>query len=329
MSAPPAVVSTGSTGAAPWQRATRRAAALRSRARDGSGVRRLRPGVAFTYTLTLAASALVVANPLQAFTLLVLIVGALAASGVLKASWPYVRISLYVAGVMLVVNPLFGSAGLDVLWSRDLGIFTIRVTIQGVVFGISSAIRLASVILAFSLLNLAVDADDQLAIMSRVSFRSGLVLSLASRLLPVFSRDAGRITDAQRARGVQLDHGRRRERAAARLPLLACMLTQSLERAVDVAASMEARGYGAGKRTRWVRRRRWALADTASLAAALTVLATLAAGVAAGLWSFTFFPLLEAPWPALLTAPWLVLLTGLTIPLIATRPWRHWRRSNR
>lgn len=307
------------------ERHTRRAAVLRREARDRSGIRRLRPGVAFAFTLTLAGAALIVTNPLQSAVLLVLIVAALATSRLLRASWPYVRISLYIAAVVLVVNPLFGAGGLDVLWSWDLGLFEISITIQGIVFGISSALRLAGVILAFSLLNLAVDPDDQLALMSRLSFRSGLVLSLASRLLPVFSRDATRITDAQRARGVPLDQGRRRDRAAARLPLLACMLTQSLERTVDVAASMESRGYGAGRRTLWVRRRRWAAADVIALAATGAVVAALVAGVVAGAWSYTFFPLLEDPWTAMPAPVWLAVLAGLLIPLIVTSPWRRSR----
>ena len=305
------------------ERRTRRAAALRRKTHARSGIRRLRPGVAFAYTLTLAGAALIVTNPLQSAVLLALIVVTLATSRVLSDSWPYVRISLYIAAVVLVVNPLFGAGGLDVLWSWDLGLFEISITIQGIVFGISSALRLAGVILAFSLLNLAVDPDDQLAIMSRLSFRSGLVLSLASRLLPVFSRDAVRITDAQRARGVPLDQGRRRDRAAARLPLLACMLTQSLERAVDVAASMESRGYGAGRRTVWVRRGRWAASDAVTLAATAACIVALVAGIAAGAWSCTFFPLLDDPWPAMLATGWLVVVAGLTIPVIVTSPWRR------
>lgn len=308
--------------AAPWQRATRRAALLRSNARDRAGVRRLRPGVAFAYTLTLAAAALVVTDPLQAAVLLALVVVSLAASRVLRASWPYIRISAYIAAIVLVVNPLFGAGGLDVLWGIDLGLLEIRVTVQGIVFGLASALRLAGVILAFALLNLAVDPDDQLAVMSRLSFRSGLVLSLASRLLPVFSRDAARITDAQRARGVRLDEGRRRDRVAARLPLLACMLTQSLERAVEVAASMEARGYGARRRTRWIRHRRWAIADVITVAATLAAVTALVAGVAADSWSYTFFPLLDDMLPSLLTTAWLVSIISLTVPLLVTRPWR-------
>jgi len=300
---------------------------LRAQEQSRAGLRRLAPGVALAVCLTLAAAALIVTNPVQAAAVLVLVVVALAASRVLRESWPYVRISLSIAAVVLVVNPLFGAAGLDVLWELRLGPLHVAVTVQGIVYGISSALRLSAVILAFALLNLCVDADDQLALVSRLSFRSGLVLSLASRLLPVFSRDAGRISDAQLARGVALDAGRWRQRAAARLPLLACMLTQSLERAVDVAASMQARGYGAGPRTSWRRRRPWSAPDRLALAATLVTVAALCAGIVGGVWSFTFFPLLDDLWVGLGSAAWLLVLAGLSISLLVTRPWRRTRPS--
>ncbi len=139
----------------------------------------------------------------------------------------------------------------------------------------------------------------------------------------MFSRDAGRISDAQKARGVPLDAGSRRERAAARLPLLACLLTQSLERAVDVAASMEARGYGAGPRTRWLRRRVWSAGDVAAAAATAGAVAAVVAGVAVGAWSFTFFPLMDDVWAPVASPIWLVLVAASLLPLLLTAPWHR------
>ena len=308
-------------------RTVRRAALLRARERGRSGVRRLRPGVALSYTLALAAAALVTSNPVQAAAVLSLVIAALAASGVLRAARPYLRMTLYVTAIVLVVNPLFGAGGLGVLWSLQIGPLTLAITVEGIAFAVGNALRLAGVLLAFALLNLCVDPDDQLGVISRFSFRSGLVLSLASRLTPVFSRDAARISDAQKARGVRLDDGRRRDRAAARLPLLASLLTQSLERAVEVAASMEARGYGAGPRTRWTPCRPWRPADLAAAVATALAGGALVAGFAAGAWSFTYFPLLHDPLAALTDASWLLLLAGLSTPLLVTLPWSRARSS--
>ena len=195
---------------------------------------------------------------------------------------------------------------------------------QGIVYGVATALRIIAVITAFALFSLVLDPDDQLGLMSRLSFRTGLVISLACRLMPVFSRDAARISNAQRARGVELDAGRRRARIAARVPLLAA-LAQSLERAVDVAASMEARGFGARERSHWSHGRLWRLADLVTMVSALLGVGLLLGGLFAGAFSYNFYPLLDDPWSQLGSTWWLLAFTALVVPALWTLPWRRSR----
>ncbi|MEE4275002.1 MAG: energy-coupling factor transporter transmembrane component T [Thermoleophilia bacterium] len=298
---------------------------LRRRAPEAlpRGLARLRPGVCLGFIAALGVAGLALANPVQVAVLLAVTLLALWASGALRAAVPYLRVALYVGAFLALLNPIFSRGGLDVLWETTLGPLTVKVTVQGIAFGITSALRLATVTLAFALFTLVIDPDEQLGLLSRLSFRSGLVLSLAARLFPVFSRDAARLADAQRARGVELDRGRRRERAAARVPLLAALLTRSLERAVDVAASMEARAYGSGGRSRWVRRRRWTAADVVTAAAAALAAVALLGGLATGAFAYDFFPLLDDPWAMLASGWWVALALTLAVPLVVTRPWRR------
>ncbi len=302
---------------------TGRGVRRRAGAAPARGLARLRPGVCLAFILVLAVAGLALANPLQVAILLAVTLVSLWASGALRAAFPYLRVALYVGAFLALLNPIFSRGGLDVLWQTTLGPFAVKVTVQGVVFGVTSALRLAVVTLAFALFTLVIDPDEQLGLLSRLSFRSGLVLSLAARLFPVFSRDATRLADAQRSRGVELDRGRRRERAAARVPLLAALLTRSLERAVDVAASMEARAYGSGSRSRWTRRRRWSAADLATAAAAAIAAIALLGGLVSGAFAYDFFPLLDDPWVGLTGGWWLALAPALTAPLVVTRPWRR------
>ncbi len=283
----------------------------------GRGLAGRRPVAAATYVAAVAFAALVVANPLQVAVLLAVVLALLAASGSLRAAVPYLRVALAVGLFLALLNPLFSRGGLDVLWEWELGPLTITVTLQGIVYGVTTALRLAALVLAFALLTVALTPDDQLVLFSRFSFRSGLVLSLASRLLPLLQSDARRIADAQRCRGVELDRGTRKQRAAARLPLLGALLTRSLERAVDVAAAMEARGYGAGARSRWLRRRPWRAVDVTLVAGGILAAAALLAGLAGGAASYSFYPLLDDPWPALLDPWWLALLGALLVPAAA------------
>jgi energy-coupling factor transport system permease protein len=282
------------------------------------GLARRQPVAAAAFVAAVAFAAMVVVNPVQVTVLLAFIVAVLALSGHLRDSLPYVRVALAVGLFLAVLNPLFSPGGLDVLWEADLGPMTITVTVQGIVFGVTTALRLTAVILAFALLNVALDPDDQLGLLSRFSFKSGLVLSLASRLFPVLSNDAARIADAQRSRGLELDRGTRRQRAAARVPLLSALLTRSLERAVDVAAAMEARGYGAARRSRWLHRRPWRAADSILVGGAALATVAVLVGLLRGQTAYGFYPLLDDPRPQLRDAWWLVALGGLIVPAAMT-----------
>ena len=292
------------------------------------GLTRLQPLAALACVAALLIGGFVLTNPLQLVLVLVLIVGTLAASHRLRAAAPYLRFSLYAAAVLIVINPLFSRGGLDVLWQLHLPLFDITITVQGLLFGMASALRLCAVVGAFALYAVALDPDDQLAVMSSVSFRSGLIVSLATRLFPVLSRDAARTADAQRARGVELDRGGRRQRVAARLPLLGALLTQSLERAVDVAESMEARGYGLKSRRAWKRGRRWRPADGAAALVAVAAAAALAGGLFSGAFRYRFFPLLDDPWAGLTDPLWIgsycmLALACLAIPALRRATWRR------
>ena len=286
------------------------------------GLARRRPGAIALYVAALALAALVFVNPLQSLALLGLLGVVLLGAGCARAAAPYLKTGLYIAVFLALVNPLVSHNGSTVLFQLPLPLVGGAVTLQAVVYGLAQALRVFALITAFALLTLVLDPDDQLALMSRVSFRSGLVVSLACRLLPVLSRDAGRIRDAQRARGLELDAGRRRERAAAHVPLLGALLVQTLERAMDVAASMEARGFGAHARTRWSHGRRWLTADRATAAAAAVAAAALLYGLVTHAFSYNFYPLLDPPLAQLGDVAWLLCLAALATPALWALLWR-------
>jgi energy-coupling factor transport system permease protein len=88
--------------------------------------------------------------------------------------------------------------------------------------------------------------------------RSVLAVALATRLVPTLERDAAGLVEALRGRGVEVSGMRGRAR------LLGPLLGGSLERALNLAEAMEARGYGLpgatrAPRPRWGARERLAL----------------------------------------------------------------------
>jgi energy-coupling factor transport system permease protein len=150
------------------------------------------------------------------------------------------------AATLFLFSPLVGHYGAHVLWRgphlpQPIGwvdVSTEELHTAGLL-----ALRLAGVSLAFALFALQID-HDRLIQGTAVARRSMLAIAIALRLLPTLERDAAGLTEALRGRGVSVEGVRGRAR------LLSPLLAGSLERALNLAEAMEARGFGRGRRTR-------------------------------------------------------------------------------
>ena len=84
-----------------------------------------------------------------------------------------------------------------------------------------------------------------------VPYRVAFALALAFRLVPLFLGAAASITEAQRARGLDLESGNVFSRMRKYVPILVPVFMTSLRDADQMAMALDARGFGApGPRTR-------------------------------------------------------------------------------
>ena len=145
--------------------------------------------------------------------------------------------------------------------------------------------RAVTLILCGALYTLAVDPDEVLRLFRRVSFRSALSATLATRLVPILVRDSRRLADAQRCRP---------GRAPSRLTLMRAVCSGVLDRALDTAAALEVRGYSVARRAP-ARRVQYSRHDVAFLASAVAIAALAVFIRAQGLAPFSAYPALQAP----------------------------------
>ena len=124
-----------------------------------------------------------------------------------------------------------------------------------------------------------------LRLFRRVSFRSALTATLATRMVPVLIRDSRRFADAQRCRP---------GRQPSRLALMRAASSGVLDRALDVAAALEVRGYASARRPQ-VTRRPYSRHDIHFFAAAVAVFALAVAARVGGLAPFEAYPALHSP----------------------------------
>jgi energy-coupling factor transport system permease protein len=182
-------------------------------------------------------------------------------------------IGLPVAIVIALVNPLVSNNGNTVIFRfGELLGHRFDVTSEAILFGLVAGLRVLVLIAAFGLFNAVVDPDELMRAVRRFSYRSALTASLATRLVPVLVRDATRMSEAARCRA----------RPAPRAMVARAALASSLDRAVDVAAALELRGYGSAQRPARVRRP-WSRHDLrvtfAAVVSALLVVGMRALGV--------------------------------------------------
>lgn len=184
-----------------------------------------------------------------------------------RRRWPYLLGTLTTALLVVVVTPFVEVIGTHVLWSGPTipVVGRLDVTTEELRNGLFQGLRLAAVGLAFAVYALLLDHDRLLA-SAGWARRSTVAVALATRLVPLLERDARDLRLALRGRGVDLGPVR----------LLSPLLAGSLERGLNIAEAMEARGYGRAVRTR-APRPAWSALDRAALlgAAAAVVVGAL------------------------------------------------------
>jgi energy-coupling factor transport system permease protein len=254
--------------------------------RRASPLHAARAAAGGAYCATLAVCALAFEHPLVLGAVAASALGAAAAAGVGREVARSARYTLPLALVVAIINALVVRDGLTVFARLgDVPPFgQVDLTVEALVYGLVLGGRVLVIILCCALFTTSVDPDELLRAFRRISFRSTLTAALATRLVPLLMRDARRMADAHACR----------PRPGPRIAVLRAVATNALDRAVDVAATLEVRGYGAA---RGARRERtpWSRHDLAFAAAAGALFALVVAARVAGLASFDAYPALHVP----------------------------------
>ncbi|WP_027356712.1 energy-coupling factor transporter transmembrane component T [Desulfofundulus thermocisternus] len=285
------------------------------------------PATVLVYLLVLLILSLIYDHPLYLLALFLLLALLIREVDGLDAWEGFLKAGVFLMLVVMMVNPLVIRAGKTIIWHGPAVPFLgkLDISMEAVYFGAASSLRLLVIISIFCLYNLMINPDKILNLFSRVAGKSVLVMSLATRLFPTMVRDLQRIREVQQLRGVDFDTGNLWQRAKKYSGLYNVLLLSSLEGAMEIAESMQARAFGSGRRSVYSRnilRPR----DLFCLGGSLLALSAAVWGLRYGYGRYTFYP--EADFlikDGATLAVLFIVLFYLSVPLILSKGWKHCR----
>jgi energy-coupling factor transport system permease protein len=257
--------------------------------------------------------ALFTTNPAYKMLVLAAAFGALAASaGIRRLNRLCVAVA-FVSTFDALLNFVSAHIGSTVLFALPDSVPALGgpYTLEALAFGINGGLTIAAAIFAAAPFSLVLDAHDVLDALPRALSRSGAAIAASMNLVPSISRSFSEVAEAQRLRGWKPRGPRSWS------DVVVPVVLTSAEGSIQLAESMEARGFGAGPRTKFEQRGFGAadwLVVAASLAAAVLFAGAHAAGGASDWYAY---PTLSLP---------RLDLAGVIACLLLFVPVLAWRR---
>jgi energy-coupling factor transport system permease protein len=279
-----------------------------------SPLHRASPGAAIAYLGALAAVGFIYPSPLVLVAAGLATVLAGLAAGAGRAVRASLRLALPLLLFMVVVNALVSHRGETVLvrgWEMPV-LGNTDVTLESLAAGGAIGLRVVAVVLVFAVYSACVDPDRVLRVLRPIARRSAMTAGLVTRMIPLAAADGARLREAAALRGPGAE-------PVGRAAMARRLVEGSLDRAVDVAATLELRGHSLGVRP--ARRRERSLDDAPLYATGAALLLIAALAQIAGAGGFETYPRIEMGLGAV-TIGLCVALIGVAAVPFGLRRWR-------
>ena len=273
---------------------------------------RLNPLCKIAWSVAVVVVALVFDNPVY-LALLFLTTVLIAVYARIFREWAsYMKYSIWFCMLIILINPLFSYHGTHVIYEFPFKIPVMgspKITLEALAYGGGMALRLLTIISAFAVLTYTVNPDDMLNSLTRIKpfYRSVYVTSLAARFMPTLVRDSDTITEVQMSRGLEINSGNILKKIRNRIPIVIPLLSNSLDRAIQVSEAMESRAFGCSKKRTFYKDSILSKVEFSIITLTISSVLMIAYIKSAGFGDYSYYPTLN---PILLTYNEMLLMGG-------------------
>jgi energy-coupling factor transport system permease protein len=155
---------------------------------------------------------------------------------------PFVVAALWFLALDLLLWPVYIQQGAVI---GQVG--PVRWTTTGLLFGLAMGLRVALMVTSAGVWMMTTSPQlmTQGLLRMGLPYKAGMAMSAAIRFVPLINAERMTITEAQRARGLELKRGDPLRRAVRWVAVIGPMLVRSLDIAQSLGIAMEARAFGA------------------------------------------------------------------------------------
>jgi ABC-type cobalt transport system, permease component CbiQ and related transporters len=264
----------------------------------GTAIYRLNPWSKLAWIASVFVLALLFNNPFHLLLLFLSTLPLILAAKVWREWMSLLKFFLLLCGLIIVINALVSNQGSHVLYQTPFAIPIMgapNITLEAILCGVGNSLRLLAIISAFTILMFTIHPDDLMLAMTKVKlpYKSVMVTSLSAKFVPALIDDAQCITDVQRSRGLEFEKGGRIQRAKNYMAIAIPLLSNSLDRAVQVAEAMESRAFGSSQNRTFYKELKITRFDAVTLACVLLPCAVGIVMRCLGQGGYEYYPVLQ------------------------------------
>ncbi len=201
-----------------------------------SPIHSLDPRIKFLYVCVIFTAAIIFWELIPLIILFLIQVPFVILAGIKREWLRSMRGAAFLATIIFLTNFIF---------SFITASYT--VTAFNVEHAITMTVRFIVLIESFSVFFLTTSPDHLgLALeQTRIPYEFCFAFTTAVRFVPVLAEEAQTIMDAQKARGLELEHGNFLKRIRNYIPILIPLIISAIRRSLELAEAMESRAWGA------------------------------------------------------------------------------------
>lgn len=225
----------------------------------------------------------------------------------------------------MLINCLVNKNGRTIIWrGPNIPVFgRLQISFEALIYSLVMGVRLSGIYMLFIFFNKAMSPDAALSYMALLFPKSALLVSMTTKTIPYLAQLSERVGQVMHVMGLNVKEDGYRKGIKKRMPILKVLFMSSIEDSLSIAESIQARGYGSGKRSQYFRHK-WDLRDLIVVISSIYGVISFIVLKKTGGAIYNFYPKLDRLGDSIQNmGVFISVVISLSIPAIMGWGWRY------